>query len=240
MIKHSATLFQVIALSAGALGFASGAYASLIDQGATVYDTDLSVAWLKDANLAATQTFGVAGINAVGNMSWDTAHTWVAAMNAANYLGYNDWRLPLIVDTGTPGCNYSYNATDCGYNVDTATSEMAHLFYDELHNISPFFTNGSPNPAWVLLGANTSPFVNMIQLTDGYWSSTESAVDPSRAWRVNFGDGYQTTFRKDDPDIHVIVLRDVAAIPEPSALSLLGFGLQGAGALRRRKSTNHS
>lgn len=58
-------------------------------KGRTVYDTVNNVTWLANANLAATQTFGVSGINRDGSMSWDTAQAWIAAMNAANYLGSN-------------------------------------------------------------------------------------------------------------------------------------------------------
>src|SRR5580692_4334162 len=62
--------------------------------GQTVYDTARDVTWLADANLPAAQSFGVSGINPDGSMGWTTAQEWVAAMNAANYLGTNKWALP--------------------------------------------------------------------------------------------------------------------------------------------------
>jgi hypothetical protein len=81
------------------------------------YDTELNVTWLRNAN-------------ANGLMAWDSAKTW------ANNLvvgGFGGWRLPFVVDTGMPGCDFSnFGGTDCGYNVQTKSgatvhSELAHL-----------------------------------------------------------------------------------------------------------------
>ena len=72
------------------------------------YDTDLDITWLADANLAASNTFGLAYNTDLGNhpsdstgpsysetirtdgkMTWGAALHWIDAMNAANYLGYS-------------------------------------------------------------------------------------------------------------------------------------------------------
>jgi hypothetical protein len=50
------------------------------------------------------------------------------------FAGYSDWRLPKVTDTGAPGCDFSYNNTDCGFNVDPATGEMARLWDVSLGN----------------------------------------------------------------------------------------------------------
>ena len=73
----------------------------------TVYDTTLRVTWLANANLAATQKFGLK-INANGTMDYATALQWVAQLNAFNgvgYLGHNSWTLPT-----TPSIDSSCNA----------------------------------------------------------------------------------------------------------------------------------
>ena len=122
------------------------------------YDTVLDITWLADAKLGESNTFGLATdtdlgtypqdsssvhglIGPDGTMNWPGARFLIDAMNASNggagYLGFSDWRLPTIVDTGSPGCDFSYSGTDCGYNVDTSTSELASLWYDTLGNI-PF------------------------------------------------------------------------------------------------------
>ena len=65
---------------------------------ATVYDPVAQVTWLADANLAARETFAIAGINQDGAMDHDTAIRWVEAMNHADggrgYLGQTAWDLP--------------------------------------------------------------------------------------------------------------------------------------------------
>jgi len=57
-----------------ALGLAAPAQAALFDRGGgLIYDDVLDITWLQDANLAASNTFGVGGIDAAGWMTWDTA-----------------------------------------------------------------------------------------------------------------------------------------------------------------------
>ena len=88
------------------IGVVGNVNASLIvNSDGTITDSVTQLMWLQDANLAATETFGVPEYNPDtgygihwGCLSWYTAQYWIAAMNAANYKGYNDWRLPTTVD----------------------------------------------------------------------------------------------------------------------------------------------
>lgn len=164
------------------MGFASAASAALVPKlgGAVVYDTDFNITWLADANLAASNTFGVSisNGNGPGAMTWDQAQSWVVAMNTANYLGYSDWRLPTTTDTGAPGCDLSYSGTDCGYNPALAASELAHLFFAELGNLSAYDTvgnssDGSSGVNWGVV--NTASFTNLLSYA--YWSGMEYAPD---------------------------------------------------------------
>lgn len=234
-------------LLAAALGAsllsATGAHAALTLTlgGNGVYDTDLNITWLQNANLAASNTFGVGGISSEGYMTWFTAQSWISAMNAANYLGFSDWRLPTVTDTGTPGCTNSMNGTDCGYNPNTATGEMAHLWYDELGNIAPYNTSGVHVPAIFGSGlTNTGPF--SILSTDRYhWYGTEDAVNSMFAWDFKTSTGVQGVANKFS-SYHAWAVRDggvpVSAVPEPEtyAMLLAGLGLMGFTARRRKNN----
>ena len=81
-------------LAAGLLGLGSLAQAALVpytsDGVSLVYDdqpgasSTQGLTWTANANLAATETFGVGGINVDGTMTWDKAVEWISAMNTAN------------------------------------------------------------------------------------------------------------------------------------------------------------
>jgi hypothetical protein len=72
--------------------------------GTRVYDVKHNVTWLVDANLAASNTFGVKKINPSGSMSYETAKRYVQAMNDAKYLNRQDWTLP-VTDPDDPSCD---------------------------------------------------------------------------------------------------------------------------------------
>lgn len=186
------------------------------------YDTDLNITWLAAANNTA--------------MTWAAANTWAANLSFTDGVNtYDNWRLPIVIDTGTSGCDFAYTSTDCGYNVNTATSEMAHLFYDELGNKAYFTTAGaSPQAGWGL--TNTGPFTN-LQLQPGiYWSGSVYAPDISRAWYVDFSIGRQY-HNPTYAGYYALAVSpgDVAAVPEADtwAMLLAGLGLVGWRTQRR-------
>ena len=240
-MKH----YILIATCATILVAASGAAqaASISDQGtwkstlqkrdldgnqATVeayYDTTLNITWLADANYA----------NNTNNnrMVWSTANDWAATLNPYG-SGITGWRLPTVTDTGTPGCNWALTGTDCGYNVDTATSEMAHMFYTTLGNKGYYAASGGgPQSGWGL--TNTGPF-SKLQARD-YWSSSEGYGN-YQAWFFDFYRGYQDhhwdTYGGYAWPVHA---GDVGApaIPVPAAAWLFGSGLLGLVGLSRKR-----
>ena len=188
------------------------------------YDTVLDVTWLADANLAASETFGLpygadlgdhpadAGAAAYeetiagapphlrGAMRWGAALHWIDAMNAAAYLGFSDWRLPRMLDIGGDGCSPGpANAgTDCGYNVLTVGA--GGTIYSEL--ASMFYdtlgnlgrVDADGNFQAGHGAVNTGPFMNLENAR--YWFGTDVATDPSAAWQFMMPWGEQSPVGK--------------------------------------------
>ena len=118
--------------------------------------------------MALSETFGVPGISVYGTMDWDTAKSWIAAINTANYLGYSDWRFP---STSYPN---SWGDID---------GEMENL-YKELGNV--------PGPGYS--GQGTFP-VNM-SFTDGNGNSVtfENFVSSRYLYKEPYNTIYPNTF----------------------------------------------
>ncbi len=144
------------------------------------YDETLKVTWLANMNQNGT------------TMNWSGAVAWAGALTTG---GFTDWRLPTIIDSGTAGCNFSFDGgTDCGYSVQTqvgsAYSEWAHLFYLTLGNLGYCAPGGGtpstcegPQSGWGL--TNTAYFQNMQ--SSAYWSGTEYVSPGSGdAWLLQY------------------------------------------------------
>ena len=149
-----------------------------------------------------------------------------------------------MTDYGGDGCTvFSYAGgagIDCGYNVDTSGSEMAHLFYVTLGNLA-FCPAGDPTcnsfqgqAGFGLL--NVGDFLNMQ--SNLYWSGTEYAPSTSLAWDFNTDDGNQSVGGKGS-GLYAMAVRpgDVLAaqVPEPESLLLALTALAALGLVRRRR-----
>lgn len=195
--------------------------------GQALYDTDLNVTWLADANLAVINTFGVDGINIDGTMDWDTANNWINAMNAdsgTGYLGYNDWRLPTTTqpdascsDQTDPGGGFAVQGSGSG----CLASEMGHL-----NNAEGVYWDDPPAPG--------NPFSN-LQFND-YWSGTEYEPDTSLAWGYGFDLGGQSIGTKSYSGNNAWAVRTGDVVPVPAAVWLFGSGLLSLMAVARRKA----
>lgn len=218
--------------------------------GQAFYDTELDVTWIANANLAATQSFGVAGVMDDGSMSWSTAQSWIAAMNTANYLGGSDWRLPGVSPISGGFFNYTFSysgSTDKGYNISVPGSpfagshgsELAFLFYNSLANLGARDLNGASlgcESASNVCLQNTGPFINLVP--DVYWTGAAYLPVATNTWYFDMGTGYQDA-TWEGITYHVLAVRagDVAAVPEASTFGMMlaGLALTGLAAPCRKR-----
>ena len=201
------------------------------------YDTKLNITWLSNTNIGAGTIIDDGVDSSDGLMTWSNANAWAASLNIN---GITNWRLPNIIDTANPGCDGSYSGADCGYNVDTASSEMAHLFYTTLGNNARYDIYGTRRPSseygvtWGLV--NSGPF-NSLRLGD-YWSSTEYILDANYSWLFSFSNGSQQNVLKAAAFLPWAVHAGdvgIQTIPIPAVSWLFGSGLVGLWSVLSRK-----
>ncbi|MBS3963536.1 MAG: DUF1566 domain-containing protein [Methylomonas sp.] len=208
-----------------------GAQAQLFGRGGgLIYDSALNVTWLADANYAQTS-----GYDSDGRMNWHEANAWAAGLeyrDTVRNVTYSDWRLPTLTDLGSPGCNYAFSGTDCGYNVDTASSELASLFYGALGNKALVNASGQQQLDHGLIDDPNNPddeslFSNL--LADYYWFGTPHFNTPNLAWSFRLSTGEQYNHSAAGSLMRAWAVRDgdVAAVPLPGAAWLFGAPLLG-------------
>ncbi|KJU85003.1 secreted protein containing DUF1566 [Candidatus Magnetobacterium bavaricum] len=126
----------------------------------TMTDNLTGLVWTKDAG---TPTVG----NCVGgSMDWQAALDYVACLNAANYLGQSDWRLPNI--------NELESVVNAGQ-----TNPATWL------NAQGFINAQSEDPS-----------ILWQSFKYGYWSSTTYTSDTSNAWVIFMNNGSLYAFDK--------------------------------------------
>ena len=193
------------------MGLASTAEASLISRlgGLAVYDTDRNITWSANANLAGT------------TMNWTAATAWAANLV---YAGFDDWRLPTALNAdGSGPCGPAYNCTG---------SELGNMFYGDINHGLGGVENTSITTTH---NANYNLFTNIQSSV--YWSGTEYALNPNVAWSFGTSNGIQVNDVKVN-NFYAWAVRsgDVAAVPEPGVMGLLGIGaLAWAGTKARRR-----
>jgi hypothetical protein len=200
-----------------ALGIGGTAGATLIVQGTVdyagairnlIYDDDLKITWLDYSN---------------GPDTWDNQMAWADTLSlTVNGVTYDDWRLP---SAGAP--------PGLGYN--QTSSEMGHLYYDEMHLVGGVYSSADT--------LNSGVFDNSVSAW--YWSGTEYADSPAIVSSFSTAEGWQTGNWKGDVTIYALAVRpgqvqETAPVPEPDTILLFGVGIAGfVGTTLRRKKGIH-
>jgi hypothetical protein len=162
-------------VAAAVFSFSGLAQADLIDRGGgLIYDTDLNITWLSDANYGG------------GTKSWEEAVAWAKNLkyfDSVRQVIWDGWRLPsaMNVNVDPP------TGPDVGY---ISTSEMGHLFYIELGGTAGSPITSSTNP-------NLGLFTNIM--LGGYWLGTEDPSNSAMAWFTRTYRGDQDWGNKGDP-----------------------------------------
>ncbi len=161
----------------------------LSQDGGTVYDSVNNVTWLADADLAASNRFGLpAGyepgqINPTGSMSYQSATAWVAAMNAADYLGHSNWQLPVSPTTDKT-CTFTGPHGE-PFGFDCSGSALGSLYYRGL-------ALRAPNTAVPIPDQSAGPFTKLQPYF--YW--TQTSPDASGHSTFSFNTGIQSSNTK--------------------------------------------
>lgn len=189
------------------LVFSLQAYAELILRGTDIngnrliYDTDFNITWYD-----YTKSVDY----------WQNQMNWADALSVTfGSNTYTDWRLPATITQDCEG----YNCTN---------SEMGHLYYTELGNVSYTYSSSSYGLS------NKGDFQKL--LSNSYWSGTEYAANTVAAGYFGnyLGDqGFDNKYLWR----YAIAVRpgDVAVVPEPVSMILFGIGGVVLGARRIMK-----
>ena len=181
------TIFTLLCSLTVVVGLPMTVQAGLIDRGLfdadgvpggptvrLIYDNDLDITWLGDANFGAGTAFDDGHTSTDGRMTWQNAVDWAASLTVG---GFTDWHLPVTVFPDS-GCASGTSQTQKkALGVTCTLSDMGHLYYDELGNSvdDPLLNDG--------------PFKHYQKFK--YWSETRYTFAPNGAYNFNFGRGWQ-------------------------------------------------
>lgn len=151
----------------------NGANAALVDRGGgLIYDEDLHVTWLKNANVWQDVRSGL--------VTWSTANTWAAQLEYADDLRsivWADWQLP----TSEQLRHLYYSELGGQVGVDLRFTHNSN--YDLFDNIQPG-AYWSSTPWW----SNPADYVETVSFYIGDTRSSNRINEFGYAWAIRTGD----------------------------------------------------
>ena len=195
------------------------AIAASDDTAVFLYDTDLNITWLRDANRN-------------GLMTWAAANTWASALSVAAFDG---WRLPTTLQPD-PSCSQQAQILGPsialqGYGLNCSGGEIGHLWYKTLGNSAGFMSNAGD-------------FIDMQ--FDNYWTGTAFAPNTANAWYFATYNGFQFALPGANEFVAMAVRDgdvlvggggggDGGSVPEPQSLLLVLLGMAGLSVVKGRQ-----
>lgn len=145
---------------------------------------------------------------------WQDSMTWAENLDV---YGVTGWRLPTLANGYGNACNQP-GAPD--------SSELQHMFFTTLGN--SISCGGGVSAL-----SNTGPFTNVAMW---YWSNTLDSDFPAAALDFFTYQGVQSSHEGFKVALSAWAVRDgdVASVPEPGTIALLGIALAGLGFSKRK------
>ncbi len=139
--------------------------------------TDNSDGTITDSATGLMWAQNDSGSDGPDGLNWEEALAWVEAQNAANYLGYNDWRLPSvkelqsIVDYSRSPDTTSSAAIDPLFNTTSITNEAGETDY-------AFYWSSTTHSNWTDQAGSAGAYVSFgraMGYMDGVWQDVHGA-----------------------------------------------------------------
>lgn len=213
------------------------------------YDKTLNISWLADGNAGAGSIWDTArwdwGTTTDGRMNWANANAWASSLDVK---GVGGWRLPTMLDTAGVGCETDLMpGADCGFNPQTISpdgltvySEMAHLYYVTLGNLSLCYPGDQSCSQWQDgWGLTNSAGFRNLQGGLYHLKLLKEPLPPADdAWYFELSTGYQGYSEHGQiGENFALAVHDgdiAGAVPEPSTVALMIAGLLAVACCRRR------